>query len=150
MKGREGGEQGGGEENNNNDKINNNGTRKGREQMHQKASGPQRGLPVSKLASLGSSAIGTDHTSQAVCFVVVFFCFLFLFWSDLNCVTTSRRRSRMPPPPQLWAFLLQNTATKAAAVASGGLNNNRGRSGSHANGCRFVLANHRTAKALSL
>lgn len=82
VKGREGGEQGGGEENNNNDKINNNGTRKGREQMHQKASGPQRGLPVSKLASLGSSAIGTDHTSQAVCFVGVFF-FAFCFYFGL-------------------------------------------------------------------
>lgn len=59
--------------NNNNDEINKNGTIKGREQMHQKASGPQRGLPVSKVASLGSSAIGTDHTSQAFCFVGVFF-----------------------------------------------------------------------------
>lgn len=77
---RGGGNRARGGEGNKTIKINKNWKRKRKDQMHQKASGPQWGLPLSKLASLGNSAnYSRPYKPSSLFFWLFFFFCLFGF-----------------------------------------------------------------------
>lgn len=79
--------------------------------MHQKATGLRGEFHLKKLASLGNSAIETDHTS---CFGFVWF-----FFPDLKCVTNVGVRGSFGFYCKLWGSVQNTKQRKPIMVCSG-------------------------------